>query len=65
LDYDIVQSTNPEWKGAVVRVNIFRQHRQTIQVSLSFLSLRLSGTDFSSLVISVYSTSRLPRSWAS
>lgn len=32
LDYDIVQSTNPEWKGAVVRVNIFRQHRQTIQV---------------------------------
>ncbi|BGP27878.1 nucleolus protein [Rhodotorula toruloides] len=31
LDYDIVQSTNPEWKGAVVRVNIFRQHRQTIQ----------------------------------
>lgn len=33
LDYDIVQSTNPEWKGAVVRVNIFRQHRQTIQVS--------------------------------
>ncbi|GAA5833748.1 hypothetical protein JCM11251_003218 [Rhodosporidiobolus azoricus] len=31
LDYDIVTSTNPEWKGAVVRVNIFRQHRQTIQ----------------------------------
>lgn len=31
LDYDIVQSTNPEWKGAIVRVNIFRQHRQTIQ----------------------------------
>lgn len=32
LDYDIVQSTNPDWKGAVVRVNIFRDHRQTIQV---------------------------------
>jgi N-acetyltransferase 10 len=40
LDYDIVQSTNPDWKGAVVRVNIFRQHRQTIQVSiLSFFDL--------------------------
>ena len=31
-DYDIVQSTNADWKGAVVRVNIFRDHRQTIQV---------------------------------
>lgn len=38
LDYDIVQSTNPEWKGAVVRVNIFRQHRQTIQVRLAQVS---------------------------
>lgn len=38
LDYDIVQSTNPEWKGAVVRVNIFRQHRQTIQVSRQCMS---------------------------
>ncbi|KAG5457516.1 MAG: N-acetyltransferase 10, partial [Olpidium bornovanus] len=31
LDYDIVQSTNPEFNKAVVRVNVFRQHRQTIQ----------------------------------
>ncbi|KAF7726220.1 killer toxin resistant protein [Apophysomyces ossiformis] len=31
LDYDIVQSTNPEFNKAIVRVNIFRQHRQTIQ----------------------------------
>ncbi|KAJ1542463.1 N-acetyltransferase 10, partial [Cladochytrium tenue] len=31
LDYDIVQSTNPDFNKAVVRVNIFRQHRQTIQ----------------------------------
>ncbi|KAJ3208518.1 N-acetyltransferase 10 [Dinochytrium kinnereticum] len=31
LDYDIIQSTNPEFQKAVVRVNIFRQHRQTIQ----------------------------------
>jgi N-acetyltransferase 10 len=32
LDYDIAQSTNPGFNNAIVRVNIFRQHRQTIQV---------------------------------
>ncbi|PFX32054.1 Polycomb protein l(1)G0020 [Stylophora pistillata] len=31
LDYELVQSTNPEFNKAVVRVNIFRDHRQTIQ----------------------------------
>ncbi|KAG0150887.1 hypothetical protein CROQUDRAFT_651719 [Cronartium quercuum f. sp. fusiforme G11] len=31
LDYDIHQSTNPEWNNCVVRIDIFRQHRQTIQ----------------------------------
>ncbi|KAG0204505.1 hypothetical protein BGX33_008423 [Mortierella sp. NVP41] len=32
MDYDIVQSTNPEFNNAIVRVNIFkRDHRQTIQ----------------------------------
>jgi N-acetyltransferase 10 len=31
LDYEIVQSTNPEFNKAVVRVNIFHDHRQTIQ----------------------------------
>lgn len=31
LDYDIIQSTNPAYNNAVVRVNIFRSHRQTIQ----------------------------------
>jgi N-acetyltransferase 10 len=35
LDYDIVQSTNPDFNKAIVRVNIFRQHRQTIQASSS------------------------------
>ncbi|KAI2606940.1 DUF699-domain-containing protein [Hypoxylon fragiforme] len=30
-DYSIIQSTNPEFKKAIVRVNIFRNHRQTIQ----------------------------------
>jgi N-acetyltransferase 10 len=41
LDYDIVQSTNPEWKGAVVRVNVFKQHRQTIQAGLDTFSYQL------------------------
>ncbi|KAJ1729108.1 N-acetyltransferase 10 [Coemansia sp. Benny D160-2] len=31
IDYDIVQSTNPDFRDAVVRVNVFRKHRQTIQ----------------------------------
>ena len=29
-----MQSTNPEFNKAVVRVNIFREHRQTIQVNV-------------------------------
>jgi len=32
LDYGLVQSTNPEFNKATVRVNVFRDHRQTIQV---------------------------------
>ncbi|KAH3752617.1 RNA cytidine acetyltransferase-like [Dreissena polymorpha] len=31
LDYEIIQSTNPDFNKAIVRVNIFREHRQTIQ----------------------------------
>ncbi|EEB06821.1 N-acetyltransferase Nat10 [Schizosaccharomyces japonicus yFS275] len=31
IDYDIIQSTNPAFNNAIVRVNIFRDHRQTIQ----------------------------------
>lgn len=30
-DYEILQSTNPDFNHAVVRVNIYRDHRQTIQ----------------------------------
>jgi hypothetical protein len=32
IDYDVVKSANPEFKKATVRINIFKQHRQTIQV---------------------------------
>lgn len=31
VDYDIIQSTNPDFNKAIVRVNVHRQHRQTIQ----------------------------------
>ncbi len=31
LDYELLQSSNPEFNKAIVRVNIFRTHRQTIQ----------------------------------
>ncbi|KAL3267287.1 hypothetical protein HHI36_011418 [Cryptolaemus montrouzieri] len=31
IDYELVQSTNPEFNKAIVRVNIHRDHRQTIQ----------------------------------
>nr|XP_053647273.1 uncharacterized protein LOC128698890 [Cherax quadricarinatus] len=31
-DYEIIQSTNVDFHEAVVRVNIFREYRQTIQV---------------------------------
>ncbi|KAK5941502.1 N-acetyltransferase 10 [Knufia obscura] len=31
VDYTILQSTNPDYNKAVVRINVYRQHRQTIQ----------------------------------
>lgn len=31
VDYELVQSTNPDFNKAIIRVNIFRDHRQTIQ----------------------------------
>ncbi|KAI5481826.1 hypothetical protein MNV49_000103 [Pseudohyphozyma bogoriensis] len=31
LDYEVVMSSREEWKGVVVRVNVFRGHRQTVQ----------------------------------
>ncbi|CAG0910312.1 unnamed protein product, partial [Darwinula stevensoni] len=31
MEYELVQSTNPEFNRAVIRINIFREHRQTIQ----------------------------------
>lgn len=31
LDYDIIQSTNAEFSKSIVRINVFREHRQCIQ----------------------------------
>eukprot|EP00877_Chromochloris_zofingiensis_P001222 jgi/Chrzof1/110/Cz01g03250.t1 len=31
IDYDLVESSNPVWGKAIVRVNVFRDHRQTVQ----------------------------------
>eukprot|EP00163_Fabomonas_tropica_P026614 TRINITY_DN4953_c0_g1_i1.p1 TRINITY_DN4953_c0_g1~~TRINITY_DN4953_c0_g1_i1.p1 ORF type:complete len:1080 (+),score=290.07 TRINITY_DN4953_c0_g1_i1:115-3354(+) len=31
LDYELLRSTNPDFNKAVVRVNVFKGHRQTIQ----------------------------------
>ncbi|XWS33239.1 hypothetical protein CRYUN_Cryun22dG0064400 [Craigia yunnanensis] len=31
IDYDVVKSVNPEFKKATVHINIYKQHRQTIQ----------------------------------
>lgn len=31
IDYEAVQSTNPEFNHCIVRINVFRDHRQTIQ----------------------------------
>ena len=42
LDYEIIQSTNPDFNKAIVRVNIFREHRQTIQVGLCSCSLLIT-----------------------
>jgi N-acetyltransferase 10 len=45
IDYSLVQSTNPEFNKAIVRVNIFRDHRQTIQYIQPTDSHRLSQAE--------------------
>jgi N-acetyltransferase 10 len=33
LDYQVIQSANPSFNNAIVRINVFHSHRQTIQVT--------------------------------
>jgi N-acetyltransferase 10 len=67
LDYDIAVAHNladenkEESSKTVVRINVFRDHRQTIQVRIDF-SIWLIGGSYSE---AVYRTSRCPRSRAS
>jgi N-acetyltransferase 10 len=32
LHYDVVKSADPELKKATIQINVYKQHRQTIQV---------------------------------
>ncbi|CAN4106440.1 unnamed protein product [Withania somnifera] len=45
LDYDIVRSNNPEFKKAIVRINIYKEHRQTIQYILPHEHEKLSQVE--------------------
>lgn len=45
LDYDIVKSNNPEFKKSTVRINIYKQHRQTIQYILPHEHEKLSQVE--------------------
>ena len=45
MDYEVIQSTNPDFNKAVVRVNVFRDHRQTIQYIHPSDSERLSQAE--------------------
>lgn len=33
LHYDVVKSADPELKKATIQINVYKQHRQTIQVN--------------------------------
>eukprot|EP01135_Chromosphaera_perkinsii_P005386 Nk52_evm67s343 gene=Nk52_evmTU67s343 len=45
LDYEIIQSTNPAFNKAIVRINIFKEHRQTIQYILPQDSAKLGQAE--------------------
>ena len=47
VDYDLVESTNPAFQKAIVRVNVFRDHRQVgLGASALFPSLPLVLSSF-------------------
>ena len=46
LDYDLVESNNPAFAKAIVRVNVFKNHRQVRPVfDTAYVSLCVSGWD--------------------
>ncbi|KAI8541122.1 hypothetical protein RHMOL_Rhmol08G0037800 [Rhododendron molle] len=42
LDYDLVRSSNPEWRKSITQINIYKQHRQTVQYIEPRCHLKLS-----------------------
>lgn len=46
LDYELIQSTNPEFNKAIVRINVFKDHRQTIQVGSASAALAFRSEVF-------------------
>ena len=45
IDYEVIQSTNPSFNKAVVRINVFRLHRQTIQYVQPHHSARVAQAE--------------------
>ncbi|KAL6502634.1 hypothetical protein OROHE_024287 [Orobanche hederae] len=55
LDYDVVKSRDPDFKKAIVRINIYKQHRQTIQVCVKkhclLSNIEMRKTEFSTFLL--------------
>ncbi|GMH06651.1 hypothetical protein Nepgr_008491 [Nepenthes gracilis] len=45
IDFDVVKSSNPEFKKATVRINIYKHHRQTIQYVMPHEHEKLSQVE--------------------
>ena len=45
IHYEIIQSTNPDFNRAIVRINVFKQHRQTIQYIQPQDAIKLSQAE--------------------
>lgn len=43
--YEIIQSTNPDFNNSVIRVNVFKSHRQLIQYVLPTDSSKITQAD--------------------
>ncbi|KAF7135734.1 hypothetical protein RHSIM_Rhsim08G0031600 [Rhododendron simsii] len=42
LDYDLVRSSNPEWRKSITQINIYKQNKQTVQYIEPRCHLKLS-----------------------
>jgi len=60
LDFDVVQASDPALAGAVVRLNVFRSHRQTVQFVLPQHAERVAGSTAELLVIDEAAAIPLP-----